>query len=336
MSAPANPTHLKTVTYRGLRPGKKLIVTAAVHGNELHGHKAVLGLISDLDSGKVTLDRGTLTLVPAANPLALQNQTREGERNLNRNMGTKAITNDFEDRVCNVLCPLLAEHDVLLDLHSFHSPGDPFILMGPPNNHGDLQPFGRHAEELHLAVHLGVQRIIRGWLDVYNMGVQRRKLQLQQDRQLANTVNRLSSATTDSNYGVGTTEYMRSRGGYALTLECGQHTDPSGPSVARHAIEQTLALLDMSASFKLMEHDANMDTDREILTLVDVIDKTYTGDNFANEWKSFDKIAQGQLIGTRGDSAKTPLLALTDGHIVFPHAGAPVGTEWFYWARQVV
>jgi hypothetical protein len=33
-------------------------------------------------------------------------------------------------------------------------------------------------------------------------------------------------------YGVGTTEYMRSAGGYALTLECGHHADPAAPDVA--------------------------------------------------------------------------------------------------------
>jgi hypothetical protein len=44
-------------------------------------------------------------------------------------------------------------------------------------------------------------------------------------------------------YGMGTTEYMRSTGGYALTLECGQHLDPQAPEVAYTAIKNTLAFL---------------------------------------------------------------------------------------------
>ena len=33
-------------------------------------------------------------------------------------------------------------------------------------------------------------------------------------------------------FGWGTNEYMRSRGGYGVTLECGQHEDPAAPEVA--------------------------------------------------------------------------------------------------------
>ena len=41
----------------------------------------------------------------------------------------------------------------------------------------------------------------------------------------------------DPSYGVGTTEYMRSQGangqgGYGITLECGQHQDPTAPEMA--------------------------------------------------------------------------------------------------------
>ena len=47
----------------------------------------------------------------------------------------------------------------------------------------------------------------------------------------------------DPAYGIGTTEYMRSQGGYAITLECGQHDDPAAPEVAYRAIRRTLAHL---------------------------------------------------------------------------------------------
>ncbi|XLM20406.1 succinylglutamate desuccinylase/aspartoacylase family protein, partial [Chromobacterium piscinae] len=62
---------------------------------------------------------GRLTLVPVANPLAYRLGQRGGERNLNRNLAPNPSPQDYEDHVANWLCPLLAEHDVLLDLHSF-------------------------------------------------------------------------------------------------------------------------------------------------------------------------------------------------------------------------
>jgi predicted deacylase len=62
----------------------------------------------------------TARFVPMiTNPLAYRLKQRMGERNLNRNMAPSAIPQDFEDRIANVLCPLLDAHDVLLDLHSF-------------------------------------------------------------------------------------------------------------------------------------------------------------------------------------------------------------------------
>ena len=41
-----------------------------------------------------------------------------------------------------------------------------------------------------------------------------------------------SALELDPRYGVGTTEYMRSVGGCALTLECGSHDDPASIEVA--------------------------------------------------------------------------------------------------------
>src|SRR5947199_376115 len=50
----------------------------------------------------------------------------------------------------------------------------------------------------------------------------------------------------DPAYGIGTTEYMRALGGWALTLECGRHDDPGAPDVAYRAIVRTLAHLGLS------------------------------------------------------------------------------------------
>lgn len=64
--------HLRIHQFAGLQPGPRLLVTGAVHGNEVHGTEAMAELIRQLDAGELTLRRGTLTLVPVVNALAHQ------------------------------------------------------------------------------------------------------------------------------------------------------------------------------------------------------------------------------------------------------------------------
>jgi predicted deacylase len=316
------PTHLRTLSYHGLAPGPRLLVTGAVHGNETCGARAITQLLEDIDSGQLAIERGTVTFVPVTNPLAHQLKQRTGDRNLNRNMAPSAIPQDFEDRIANVLCPLLDAHDVLLDLHSFHTGGAPFVMIGPQNNAGPLEPFSQAAEEMQLALHTGPYRIVEGWLDTYARGVQRRAA-----APVAAGTARAQTLVTDPNYGVGTTEYMRSRGGYGVTLECGQHDDPQAVQVARHAILQTLALLGM-VSLPLEP----VPLDREILRLVDVLDREHADDRFSREWRSFDAVKAGELLGVRHSGAEVK--APADGFVVFPNPRGEPGQEWFYFAQR--
>jgi hypothetical protein len=171
-----------------------------------------------------------------------------------------------------------------------------------------------------MAAHLGVHRFVDGWLDTYALGVTRRQQRAQ------TTATPLNPHNTDPRYGVGTTEYMRSVGGYAITLECGQHDDPESPEVAYRAILNTLALLGISDSVKPQPV-----TNVEHLHLQDVIDKHDAGDSFSREWASFNRLAKGDWIGTRADGTK--LVAPFDGYIMFPDAKSLPGNEWYYLAR---
>jgi succinylglutamate desuccinylase len=167
-------------------------------------------------------------------------------------------------------------------------------------------------------VRLGVGRAVDGWLDTYAVGVARR-------RELEAS---LPDATLDLDprYGIGTTEYMRSIGGCALTLECGQHDDAEAPAVAYRAIVATLAHL------RLIDAPDPPPVPRvEALSLCEVIDKLHPGDTFAQAWRSFDPVAKGQVIGTRHDGSA--VVAPFSGFVVFPNAGGEVGHEWFYLAR---
>ena len=62
----------------------------------------------------------------------------------------------------------------------------------------------------------------------------------------------------DPSYGIGTTEYMRSQGGYAITLECGQHQDPAGPEVAYQAMHSIKAGIKDALSPQFMFTDLGL------------------------------------------------------------------------------
>ena len=299
----ARDLQFKSTNYTGLGKGPRLIITGAVHGNETCGTKAILRVMEEIDSGKLLVANGSVTFVPVTNPLAYQLVRRSGDRNLNRNLFPNENPQDFEDQIANWLCPLLAQHDVLLDLHSFNADSEPFVMMGPLDNDGPLQPFKHADKERALARRLGVRRFVDGWLGTYGQGVQRR-------------MSDASQLETVLRYGVGTTEFMRTTGGYALTLECGQHNDPAAPEVAYRAIMNTLAFLNVIDAPAPEPIPA---------------DKTDAADSFVQTWSSFDPVSRGQQIGVRADG--TPVTSELDGRILFPDVNAGANQEWYYLTR---
>lgn len=314
-----HPLQFKSVTFTALKPGPKLVVLGAVHGNEVSGSKAILKMIQEFESGIRLLEKGQLTFVPITNPLAYNRRQRNGDRNLNRNLTPTNTPVDFEDHVANWLCPLLAAHDVLLDIHSFQKGDVPFALFGPKNNGGSLESFRHEEAERGLALRLGVSRFVDGWLDTYAKGVANRVAYLKTSGQSGEGLN------TDPRYGMGTTECMRSSGGYAVTLECGQHEDPAGPGVAYAAIENTLVHLG------LLEGQAPAPVQAyQHLSLVEVTDKVHFDDQFVRAWSSFDEVRKGELIGIRQNGEE--VRASRDGFIVFPNTLSQAGQEWFYLA----
>lgn len=311
----ARDLQFKSTNYTGLGKGPRLIITGAVHGNETCGTKAILRVMEEIDSGKLLVANGSVTFVPVTNPFAYQLVRRSGDRNLNRNLFPNENPQDFEDQIANWLCPLLAQHDVLLDLHSFNADSEPFVMMGPLDNDGPLQPFKHADKERALARRLGVRRFVDGWLGTYGQGVQRR-------------MSDASQLETVLRYGVGTTEFMRTTGGYALTLECGQHNDPAAPEVAYRAIMNTLAFLNVIDAPAPEPIPADQ---VEALSMVVVHDKTDAADSFVQTWSSFDPVSRGQQIGVRADG--TPVTSELDGRILFPDVNAGANQEWYYLTR---
>ncbi|HEX3140579.1 MAG TPA: succinylglutamate desuccinylase, partial [Rhizobacter sp.] len=118
----------------------------------------------------------------------------------------------------------------------------------------------------------------------------------------------------------------RSRGGYGVTLECGQHNDPAAPEVAHRAIHAALRLLGMVPADKPAPPPRP-----QLLRLVSVTDRHHAEDQFVRDWATFDEVARGEAIGVREDGSM--LYAERDGFLVFPNSEALPGTEWFYFAQ---
>lgn len=275
-------------------PGPRLIVTGAVHGIETCGMQAILRVAAEFRDGGRRLSRGRLTLVPVCNPLALSRGTREGEGDLNRAMRLRESPITFEERVANVLCPLLLEHDALLDLHSFQADGPPFAVIGPAT------PFERADEEAALACRLGVSHVVEG-------------------RPIDGARPLLPAG------GASTAIFMRSQGRWGVTLECGQHAEPAAPERAYAAIGHALAHLGLV--------DAPTPPPADVCSVrFDVnVARRAAGDRFARVWRSFDAVRVGELIGTFADGEA--LTAPHDGYLVFPDPLAKPGTEWVNIAR---
>ncbi|MBI3523537.1 MAG: succinylglutamate desuccinylase/aspartoacylase family protein [Betaproteobacteria bacterium] len=293
MYAPADTT-LTWQTLRSLNPGPRLIVTGAVHGVETCGTQAIRRLQAEIADGQHPLQRGQLTLLPVCNPLAFRMGRREGEGDLNRKIRLHDSPANFEEHVANALCPLLLAHEVLLDLHSFQSPGQPFVVIGP------AAPFIKSHEEVEFAKHLGVNHFVEG-------------------------VPILTTLPVPPEGGASTAIFMRANGRYGVTLECGQHADPAAPKVAYRAILNALAYFRMLAAPvpAPVSKPVSVRYGRKIV-------RRGEADRFSRAWQSFDAVKAGELIGTFGGGEE--LRADNDACLLFPDPLAKPGTEWVYFA----
>ena len=308
----------QAISFSAVQPGKRILILGAVHGNELAGMHGIRRVVSEIETGALEIVNGGVTFVPITNPMAYAMKRRIGDRNLNRNLAPTEMPTEFEDHIANWLCPHMAQHDVLLDLHSFQAQGEAFVMVGPESNSGALEPTVHGDTERDWALRLGVNRAVDGWLSTYAVGVATRHARAERVNPSAGKRHDL-----DAKYGVGTTEFMRSTGGIALTLECGQHDDPQGPEVAWRAIRNSLAYFGIIDAEK-----PPLARNTEGLHIAQVIDKFDAADAFSRPWQSFDSLKAGEIIGTRANGEV--LTAPNDGRILFPNALAEANHEWFY------
>lgn len=113
----ANVT-LPVLLVRGARPGKRLVATAAVHGDEYEGVRAIFDVYHALDPAQIS---GDFLAVPVANPPAFWNGTRTSPldgANLARVFPGSLDAGPSAAIAYHLAHSIIAHADFYIDLHS--------------------------------------------------------------------------------------------------------------------------------------------------------------------------------------------------------------------------
>lgn len=113
------------------KEGPSVMFMEATHGNETENLSILLSIIEEVRNG--ALETGVLTLA-IGNPIAFLLDKRFKDFDLNRSFGDYNDFNHYESLRAEELKPILAESDLLLDLHATIKPSKPFLVL-PELNH---------------------------------------------------------------------------------------------------------------------------------------------------------------------------------------------------------
>lgn len=208
MTADAEAPVDGVVVIEGPRPGPRVGVLGAVHGDERCGLEAIQALEADLRAGRRHLYRGSVVLVHG-NPAA----TAEGRRytrggvDLNRQFDFRFVDDlpperwSPEHHRAIALRPVLESLDAVLDLHSTTAPGEPFAIVDP------------EADASEIATRVGPEWVVTRW--------------------------RGASAIPERT-SIGVFRRLRRP---ALVVECGDHASPATFAFARRALDAFLCCI---------------------------------------------------------------------------------------------
>jgi predicted deacylase len=282
-------------TFEGSAQGPRFVVFGGVHGNEKCGPQAINRIMDLIRSGDIRITGGKVTFVPICNPLAYEKNVRFVERNLNRFFYPKETIKDYEDNLDLILCPVAAQADYLLDLHSYTSQGGAFIFLENLDEKNIL-----------FANALGVPRIIHGWADA-----------------LQNNVD-----VIDKKQAMGTTEYAREFGAVAITLECGTHKHPRAADVGFQSILNAMKYLKI-AELEESLNITDLPEERSYQIKMGGSHLKLRAGDFLRDWNNMDPIKKGEIIARYEDGSE--IIMPEDGFIVLPKRDTAVGHEWFFW-----
>ena len=139
------------------KPGRHVLISALIHGNELCGAWALKGLLEAgirPAVGKLTLMFANLAAFERFDP-ANHDASRFVDEDMNRQWMDERIAEPrtLERQRVAALAPWVRQADWVLDLHSMHEPGAPLLLTGiQPRN---LELARQLANPVHIVVDAG-------------------------------------------------------------------------------------------------------------------------------------------------------------------------------------
>ena len=121
----------------------------------------------------------------------------------------------------------------------------------------------------------------------------------------------------------GTDGYMYRANNVGICIECGQHEESSSEHVAYQAIMNFLGKAGHCQSVAF-------EKEVKVIRLFQLYKNDFDSFNFVKNFKEFEKLKKGQLIGFDG---KVEVFAPKDCQIIFPVPRSSVGQECFLLAE---
>ncbi|MDE1153984.1 MAG: succinylglutamate desuccinylase/aspartoacylase family protein [Micavibrio sp.] len=203
---------LDTVVFDSGTPGPHLLITGAIHGDEVCGTIAIGRTIMELRTGIFKLDKGKVTFAPICNPKAYAANARYSDVNLNRVVQKHKAPSLYEHGLANDVTALIDTADVYLDLHSYSSGTLPFLFL-------DYDTPAHRA----YATALNIPHWVTGWNALYE------------------DAKDLSTGDTMT--------YANGAGKLGILVECGLHSDPVAALHGYKAIRAALAHFGIAEAF---------------------------------------------------------------------------------------
>lgn len=104
------PYELNVYRINGRQPGKKMLIIGGIHG-EAGGYLTADHYVD------MKLEKGSLIVVPRANFFSIIKDTRGAQGDMNRKFANDKPAEDYNSRIVEILKDLIAESDILLNLH---------------------------------------------------------------------------------------------------------------------------------------------------------------------------------------------------------------------------
>ncbi|MBO4957100.1 MAG: succinylglutamate desuccinylase/aspartoacylase family protein [Rickettsiales bacterium] len=197
---------LEIIEFKSINKGKNILITGAVHGNEICGTKAINSIINKIKSKELILKSGNITFIPITNPEAYKQNKRFYEINLNRTVKKNDNATLYEEKIGNILTEYIEKNDYHLDLHSMHKNNQPML-------------FQDYKESADFVKNLGLEYVITGWPEIYQ------------------------NDTLSEDF--STQAYGHKVNIISCTAECGSHNDPESVKVAEQLILNALSYLNI-------------------------------------------------------------------------------------------